>query len=57
MQQELPKLYFSKLMRAVTEFNMITGGDKILIGLSGGKDSLFLLYAMAYLKEKLHKII
>ena len=54
MQQELPKLYFSKLMRAVTEFNMLKGGDKILIGLSGGKDSLFLLYAMAYLKEKLH---
>lgn len=54
MNMELPKLYFGKLMRAVTEFNMIEGGDRILIGLSGGKDSLFLLFALAYLKEKLH---
>lgn len=54
MNINLPKPYFSKLMRAVVEFNMIEGGDKILIGLSGGKDSLFLLYALAYLKEKLH---
>lgn len=54
MKLELPKLYFGKIMRAVVEFNMIKGEDKILIGLSGGKDSLFLLYSMAYLKEKLH---
>jgi len=54
MQLNLPKQYFSKLMRAIVEFNMIQGGDKILIGLSGGKDSLFLMYALAFLKEKLY---
>lgn len=50
----LPKQYFSKLMRAIVEFNMLKSEDKILIGLSGGKDSLFLLYALAFLKTKLH---
>ncbi len=54
MKPNLPKQYFSKLMRAIVEFNMIKGGDKVLIGLSGGKDSLFLLYALSFLKEKLY---
>ncbi|MBO6177872.1 MAG: tRNA 2-thiocytidine biosynthesis protein TtcA [Selenomonadaceae bacterium] len=53
MKIYLPKLYFSKLMRAVTEFRMIDEGDRILVGLSGGKDSLFLLYALKFLQEKL----
>ena len=32
---------------------MIDEGDRILVGLSGGKDSLFLLYALKCLQEKL----
>jgi tRNA 2-thiocytidine biosynthesis protein TtcA len=55
MKINIPQKYFSKLMRAVVEFQMIENGDKILIGLSGGKDSIFLTYAMAILKERLHK--
>ena len=47
--------YFSKLMRAVVEFDLISDGDRILIGLSGGKDSLFLTYALAVLKERFRK--
>ena len=53
MNVDLPKLHFSKLMRAVVEFRMIEDGDRIMVGLSGGKDSLFLLYALVYLREKL----
>lgn len=49
----LPQFYLSKIMRAVTEFDMVEDGDRILIGLSGGKDSLFLLYALAALKDRL----
>ena len=51
--KNLPQKYFSKIIRAVVEFDMIQDGDKILIGLSGGKDSLFLTYALANLKKRL----
>lgn len=55
MNIQLPQSYFSKLMRAVVEFEMIENGDHILIGVSGGKDSLFLVYAMAILRQRLKK--
>ena len=32
--------------RAVDDYHMIQAGDKIAIGISGGKDSLTLLYAL-----------
>lgn len=51
----LPQSYFSRIMRAIVEFNLIEQNDKILIGLSGGKDSIFLTYALAVLKQKLKK--
>ena len=53
MKKILPQQLFSKLIRAVIEFDMIQDGDKILIGLSGGKDSLFLTYALSVLREKI----
>lgn len=43
---KLPKSYLHKLWRAVIEFEMLFAKDKVLVGLSGGKDSLFLLYAL-----------
>lgn len=39
------------MRKAITDFNMIEEGDKIAIGLSGGKDSITLLYAMHRLKQ------
>lgn len=47
---KLQKLY-SYTRQALDEFNMIDDGDKIAIGLSGGKDSLALLYALAGLRS------
>ena len=47
MNINIPQSYFSKLMRAVVEFELIENGDRILIGVSGGKDSIFLTYALA----------
>lgn len=44
---------FAKMRRASREFGLIEAGDRIAIGLSGGKDSTLLLYAMAVLKRTL----
>ena len=37
--------------KAVDEYNMIQEGDHIAVGISGGKDSLTLLYALHGLKR------
>lgn len=37
--------------KAVDDYNMISEGDKIAVGISGGKDSLTLLYALNGLKR------
>ena len=47
---DLQKLY-SYTRKAIYEYNMIEDGDKIAIGISGGKDSLTLLYALAGLRR------
>ena len=41
----------SYVRRAVDDYQMIQEGDKIAIGISGGKDSLTLLYALHGLKR------
>ena len=40
----------SLVRRCVEDYGMIQPGDKIAVGVSGGKDSLVLLYAMAKLR-------
>lgn len=45
---KLQKL-LSYTRRAVDDYHMIEDGDKIVVGISGGKDSLTLLYALAHL--------
>ena len=41
----------SYLRRAVDDYNMIEDGDKIAVGVSGGKDSVLLLCALASLRR------
>lgn len=41
----------SYVRKAVDDYNMIEDGDKIAVGISGGKDSLTLLYALNSLKR------
>lgn len=41
----------SYVRRAVDDYNMIDEGDKIAIGVSGGKDSLCTLVALAHLRR------
>lgn len=52
MQLTLPKNIGRIIWRALMEFSMLAPGDRCLVGLSGGKDSAFLLYALAALKQK-----
>lgn len=47
----MPAKYLTKLWRVIIEFNMIQEGDRILIGLSGGKDSMFLTAALAEIQK------
>lgn len=41
----------SLIRQAIEDYHMIEEGDKIAVGVSGGKDSLTLLYAMKLLQE------
>ena len=41
----------SKVRQAIDDYEMIQEGDKIAIGISGGKDSLCLLYALQELRK------
>lgn len=47
---KLQQLY-SKVRQAIEAYSMIEEGDKIALGISGGKDSLGLLYALAGIRS------
>lgn len=47
----VPAAALSKLWRAIIEFDMLQPGDRILIGLSGGKDSMLLTAMLAEIKK------
>lgn len=46
-EQKLEKRIKSRFQKAIYEYNLIEDGDRILVGLSGGKDSLCLLDLLA----------
>lgn len=53
MRISLPKSIIRTVQRAVVEFDLLGKDDKILVGLSGGKDSTLLLYALSMLTRHL----
>lgn len=46
-QKKLDKRLRTKFNKALTDYHLIADGDKVLVALSGGKDSLFLLEMLA----------
>lgn len=50
-EQTLHRLLYRRFQKALTQYQMIADGDRILIGLSGGKDSLCLLEMLAERKR------
>lgn len=47
IEQKLERKLIKRFRKALSEYSLINDGDHILIGLSGGKDSLFLLEMLA----------
>jgi len=46
------KQILKPVVKAVKEFNMIQDGDRVLLGLSGGKDSLTMLHVLKALQRR-----
>ena len=45
------RILLASIRKADIEFNLINNNDKIVIGISGGKDSMALLYALNLYKK------
>jgi len=50
--QEINKSLRRKIGQALSNWNMIEAGDRVLAGLSGGKDSLVLLHALSDFQKR-----
>jgi tRNA 2-thiocytidine biosynthesis protein TtcA len=48
------KWFINNVLKAISRYEMIESGEKIAVALSGGKDSITLLYILKYLKEFSH---
>lgn len=47
-----PRSLVSAVGRAIGDYSMIKEGDRVLLGLSGGKDSLSLMHVLLYLQAR-----
>jgi len=46
-----PKSILRQAGRAIADYKMINSGDRVMLGLSGGKDSMSLLHVLIHLKR------
>ena len=53
-EQKLERKIVSRLQKAIYDYRLIEDGDRLLVGLSGGKDSLCLLELLAA-RQKIRK--
>lgn len=47
------QIYYNDIRKAIEEFSLIKNGDRIIIGISGGKDSMLLAHTLNLLKKHL----
>ncbi|SHJ77010.1 tRNA lysidine(34) synthetase [Paramaledivibacter caminithermalis] len=55
MKKWYNKLFLNDIRRAIDDYNMIKKDEKIIVGLSGGKDSILLIFALNLLSKYSHK--
>ncbi len=48
------KWFLSPVLRAIRRYALIEPGERVCVGLSGGKDSVTLLYILSYLRRHSH---
>lgn len=48
------RFFLNPIRKAIDDYGMIAGGERVLVAISGGKDSLVLAYAMAALARYSH---
>ncbi|HHX50252.1 MAG TPA: tRNA 2-thiocytidine(32) synthetase TtcA [Clostridia bacterium] len=53
MKKNYSKWFLTRVKRAIKDYEMINRGDRITVGVSGGKDSTFLLFVLAELRRQL----
>ena len=46
-------MIFEKVLSTINKYNLIQKGDKVVLGLSGGPDSICLLHILNRLKEEM----
>ena len=51
MKRWMKELYIKKIREVTEKYDLIKAGDRILVGVSGGKDSALLLFALGQLKS------
>ena len=52
LKTKLQKTLVKKIGKAIIEYKMINNNDRILVGISGGKDSLTLIHILKLFKKK-----
>jgi tRNA(Ile)-lysidine synthase TilS/MesJ len=53
MTKKFQQKFLKKVKQAIYDYGMIENGDRVAVGLSGGKDSVTLLYALHLLRHSI----